>query len=284
MIFFIGIGIITLGKLIDYTIYASTIRTSSRLFNWINSIYVFVLVSLLIMWYLIQYLAKTYHERNTLKEEKQIQEHELKEYNTMKNSLQALREWKHDYKNQLFYMQSLSQQNKCEALNEYINKTIGGSLNSLPTINTGNAALDSVLSMKLLQAEKQGVKIQYKTFSAEQLSVDDADLTSIVGNLLDNALEACLYLSQPKQGYINLIVTPYKQMMCIEVENSSDGVYIVENEQIKSRKNMEGHGIGLIRVEQLVKKANGFCSCCADLNFFQYTILLPVTLTPEKKD
>lgn len=81
-----------------------------------------------------------------------------------------------------------------------------------------------------------------------------------------------------------MTVKPYKRMMCIEVENSSDGIYIVEKEQLKSRKNKDGHGIGLIRVEQLIKKANGFCSYCAEPNFFRYTILLPVKITPAKKE
>lgn len=278
----IAVSFLALDRALDFII--SINNSDPVLSNWMHAIYIFILFFLLAIWFLTKRLAEIYKERNDLLEKQRIKDHELKEYVTLKNSMLSMRAWKHDYTNQLLIMQDLLYNEKYSELRAYIDNLCGDVKNHKYVLNTGNFVLDSILSSKITLAKQHDINLQYEVYSAEQLSICQSELTSVIGNLLDNAIEACINLKDKKHAYITLNIKPYKRMICIDVENSCDGIYNIEDNKLKSRKEEKGHGIGLMRVEQIVQHAHGFCNYYAGPDYFKYTIMLPIAAERSKHD
>lgn len=278
----IAVSFIALDRALDFIV--SLNGSDPVLANWMHAIYIFILFFSLAIWFLTKRLAEIYKERNDLLEKQRIKDHELKEYVTLKNSMLSMRAWKHDYTNQLLIMQDLLYNEKYSELRAYIDNLCGDVKNHKYVLNTGNFVLDSILSSKIALAKQNDINLQYEVYSAEQLSICQSELTSVIGNLLDNAIEACINLKDKKHAYITLNIKPYKRMICIDVENSSDGIYNIEDNKLKSRKEEKGHGIGLMRVEQIVQHAHGFCNYYAGPDYFKYTIMLPIAAERSKHD
>ena len=194
----------------------------------------------------------------------------------VENMYRQMRAWRHDYHN---HMQSLSalmdSKNYAEA-RAYLDK-INQNLTTVDTvIKTGNTMVDAILNSKLALFSSKKIHVTADAKVPPMLSVDDLDLCIIIGNLLDNALEACLPL-EPDKRFARIYIAPKKNThLYICITNSADKKRKGLGNKFVSTKG-ENHGFGLEKIDSLVEKYGGFLTRGSEDGGFTTEIMLPLT-------
>lgn len=286
LIGFIVCVIITSDQLIGLTIELSNHSIPENAITLLTVCSFFILFLILGFVILIERLG--YVSKRNL-EFMQIQEQEKAErqhYQLTEQYIQTLRYWKHDYQNHLAVIMELNNTENYEKLKEYIKQLAKEPAESLPLVSSGNSILDAVISDKLLLAKKQNISFEHQIYLPEhKVSLSDTEFASILGNLLDNALEACRRLENNTDAYIKFEIKPHQQMFYLKIENSSNGKYNYDSKgNLKTSKSSKNHGLGLKRTTQLITKAGGFINIEPSETAFTASVLLPLSFAniPER--
>ena len=151
-----------------------------------------------------------YLERKNIEYQNQLLARQVEE---VQNIYLTMRGWRHDYHNHLQSMKAYVEMGQYDKLQEYL----GLLENDLDQVNqlcdSGNVNLDAILNSKISLAEKNGIRVDYKAACPANLTVSDIDLCALIGNLIDNAVEACEGLADP---YIRLYIGVLKNQLYIE--------------------------------------------------------------------
>lgn len=146
-------------------------------------------------------------------------------------------------------------------------------------IHTGHLIIDTILADKYTTALAYGIKMVMKVDGALAKGIQDMDLCTIYGNLLDNAIEASRKL-EVGEGEILLRTEQVNQFVLIEVLNSRSGEVIEKNGQFVTTKQTKvGHGIGLSSVRQVVHKYDGEVLIDYNDTTFKVQIFIPLSKT-----
>lgn len=124
--------------------------------------------------------------------------------------------------------------------------------------HSGNLVIDSLINYKYSLAQNNGINMKCYAFVPEQMPFDGADLCIILGNLLDNAMEAVNNLAAD-QRHMDISLSQVKDNLSIVVQNPYAG-NIIKNRRgqiITSKPDKRIHGIGLDSVQRTVEKYNG---------------------------
>lgn len=159
-------------------------------------------------------------------------------------------------------------------------------------VDTGNMELDAILNYALDKADKLGCVTETKITVPKITFMNEFDLNILLGNLLDNALEA---LGKVHEKYLYVGISYNKSMLLIRVKNTYDGVFDRNGGTGKSFKNAdlsdkldedkslqkkfksskEGkHGIGLKNIKEVVEKYDGEINVDAGDKYFNVDIIL----------
>lgn len=155
---------------------------------------------------------------------------------------------------------------------------------------TGSTAVDALILAKSLTMKKQGILFRYSPYPLKQLPIKEAAFCTILGNLLDNAIEGVLRLPPAEQPYsIQLTFSRSWDMFYIFCANPCNEATIIrENNHWKSSKTAEGipgfHSIGIRSIERLTNCAEGRCSFDVVEGKFIAKVVLPCTLLETEDD
>lgn len=146
--------------------------------------------------------------------------------------------------------------------------------------NTGNDFLDIILADKIERAWERGVKIECDIdFKAGEF-MEPLDISTIFGNLLDNAIEATEKLNE-NEKIIFLKIETRGELIIVVMKNYMDyETNIKANALSTHKKNKQYHGFGIPNVKKGVHKYNGECSINICDNEFIFSIILPI---PKEK-
>ncbi|MCI8407924.1 MAG: GHKL domain-containing protein [Lachnospiraceae bacterium] len=191
----------------------------------------------------------------------------------LKRKHEELRQFRHDMENRIIVMQQMLKDREYDTAMEYTEQ-ISEKLSQTEVYSiTGNTAIDSVLNYKLTKASEKGIKIESNVAIPEKIGIDEEDIVVILGNLLDNAIEATEKLKEDK--YISIDLEYDKGSVFIHVKNSYDSLIRFVNGKIVTRKKDEYlHGIGLQSVNTVVEKYNGLLDIEHNNREFIVNILL----------
>lgn len=195
----------------------------------------------------------------------------------VENMYRQMRGWRHDYKHHIQTMRAHLLMGQYQELDEYL-RELDTDLTEVDTIlKTGNVRIDAVLNSKLAVAEAKGIHVNAKAVVPGQLGMKEVDLCVILGNLLDNAMEACE--RQPEndkeQQFIRVYIEVLKQQLYIYVSNTMADDIRRSGEQYLSAKR-GSHGFGLMRIDRVVKKYNGYLNRQYEKGVFVTEIMLPL--------
>lgn len=143
-------------------------------------------------------------------------------------------------------------------------------------VSTGSHIADAVISSKAALCESKGIKFTYCIEPLNEIKIESVDLSSLLSNLLDNAIEAA---QQTQNCYIKLDIFKYKAYYGICVENSFPGKNsIVHNgsQLLSTKSNSAIHGYGMQIIEDIAKKYNGDSTWNADGECFKSNVLLKI--------
>lgn len=152
------------------------------------------------------------------------------------------RESIHNYKNNIITLAQLVEEESTAEIKKYLNNEIQQLGIKTHYAMTGNKVIDAVLATKKNSAEHKGINFY----------ADEIDFTNIIGNLLDNAIEAA---EKVENGNVSIVIKPQKKFIIIKVKNSYDGNK--NNELQTTKKDKEYHGIGLKSIKRIVEKYQG---------------------------
>lgn len=168
-----------------------------------------------------------------------------------------LQSFKHDLKQRYILEQSYLQQENYEKLAECYKENIAFLKTGKALVNTGNVCIDNIINCKSLLAEKKGIQICTDLIVAYDVVFDEGDICSLIGNLLDNAVEAVENVGESDRK-VKIKIKMSGENMLIATENPYVGQRRKQGEKyITTKEESNGHGIGLKIVEEVAKKYQG---------------------------
>lgn len=222
---------------------------------------------------IIYKIAKKTYEESAAQYQNKIL---TKQVNEVQNMYMTMRGWRHDYHNHMQTLKAYLKMNQYEQAQVYLDKleTDLDSINQL--IESGNVNLDAILNSKLSLALKENIEINYKAQVPAALTVSDIDLCVLIGNLIDNAVEACDTMGDANgKRFIRLYIGVLKQQLYISVSNSTkELVRKMDEEYITTKRGNHGHG--LKRINLIVMKYEGYINRKNEPGVFVTEIMLPL--------
>nr|WP_312580080.1 GHKL domain-containing protein [Sedimentibacter sp.] len=198
-----------------------------------------------------------------------------RQFELMKTSLKATKSIKHDLKNHLISLYALAEEDKKEELLGYLSEAIEIVDTKQEFACTGNIGIDSIINFKLQNVKKDEIDVTIDLNVPKEIKVPSFDITVILGNLLDNALNAVKKLD--KNRFINIKMKYTKGRLIIKMDNSFDGIIIKQEGVIfTSNKDERNHGLGLENVKSALEKYNGTIEFKYDDRNFHTTLLMYV--------
>lgn len=187
---------------------------------------------------------------------------------------EEFRKMKHDMENSYVVILGLIQKGEKEELEKYLKIKKDKIRNSNMIVYTAHAYLDSLLNMKFAEIENNKVELTYEIGVTEYPGIEELDLCGILGNLLDNALEATVKIETGLRR-ININVWGDKKKIMIIVRNTVNTACDTKNGiLITSKEDKKSHGLGVKIINELAEKYGGGFSWSVKENEFQANVLL----------
>lgn len=204
-----------------------------------------------------------------------------------KNSNEALsmaytsqRRMTHDYRAQLLALTGMLQGEDSGKAREYVNSLLELTSEQMLSVRTCNPIADAIFNQKAFIAKKEKIEMHFTVSDLSHLKIDVSDFSVIVGNIIDNAIEASMKL--PEKERLIEVNAVLQDTFTFSVRNRSEVVEI-KNQQIMSTKGHAlQHGFGISNVKAILKK---YTSSCCDYSYcdgwFYFLIEMP-NHAPEK--
>ncbi len=227
------------------------------------------LVTLVI--YLLYRLLDGIYDRRVAAYQNKLLKNEVDEVH---NIYLTMRGWRHDYHNHMQSVKAYLAMNNLAEARAYLD-ALEQDLEDINLLfNTGNINADAVLNAKISLAVKKGIKVDYKAVVPKTLAVSDIDLCVVIGNLIDNAVEACEKVV-PEHQFIRLYIGILQKQLYLSVSNATcETVRKFDEQYISSKRGNHGHG--LKRINKIVDKYGGFINRKNEPGVFVTEIMLPL--------
>lgn len=195
-------------------------------------------------------------------------------YQEVENMYRQIRGWRHDYRNHIQTMKAYATSGDLEAIREYLN-LLDKDLTAVDTsIKTGNPMTDAILNSKISLARAKHIQVIADAYIPLKLKTSEIDLCCIIGNLFDNAIEASLKLPE-EQRVIRLCMDMKNTQLYISFTNFTAGKKLKKiGTRFLSTKG-KNHGFGLVRIDAIVERLEGYISRNSEDGAFTTEILLP---------
>lgn len=220
------------------------------------SIVILLFVNILIGYIYIKLADDQQIRRKNTVYEQQLELCERHQEETELATLQ-MRDVKHNMRNNFISLLAYAEQGECEKMISFINDVMEeGRLRTSKVITTGNIVIDSLVEYWKRTAEKEEIEFQAELSIPMEMSFKGADISLILGNLLENAVEGAE--KAEKRKCIKLRVKYDKKNLLIAVENSYGGkLKKIKGELKTTKEDTANHGIGLASVRRAARKYQG---------------------------
>lgn len=195
-------------------------------------------------------------------------------YKEVDNMYRQMRGWRHDYRGHIQTMKVLAAQGDLEGVKAYLDK-LDTDLNTVDlAIKTGNAMADAIINSKVSLAKSRKIPVQIDAHIPVKLKMSELDLCCILGNLFDNAMDASSELPEEDR-----LIRVYMDMKGTQLYISFTN-FTTTKKQTKIGKRFattkgKGHGFGLVRIDAIVEKLDGYLTRNSEDGAFTTEILIP---------
>lgn len=235
-----------------------------------------ILLINIVVFYLYNMLMEVHHQLR----EKEMMELKVKVYSgqleTITQTQKKIRRLRHDMVHHIMQLYSMASLNKNAEMLEYLDKMEQAMINPREHVSSGNKDIDGILNFMLEKAVSILKKVDVQVKIPEDLHTCSFELAVILGNIIDNAIEAA---RQTEDKWLSLQITADKGILFIRVSNSYCGCIKTSGDKLlTSKEDKENHGLGLDSVKDMIKKYNGDMKITCDKNIFTVDILLYLTV------
>lgn len=192
-----------------------------------------------------------------------------------------MRGWRHDYRSHIQTMKVYAQNGDMPAIMQYLDM-LDEDLKTVDTVTkTGNPMTDAIINSKITLARYKNIPVKADANISCVLGISELELCSIIGNLFDNAIEASLKLPEGKRQIRVYLEVKESNQLYISFTNLTATPKLQKfMGRYKSTKGAE-HGIGLERIDTIVKRLSGYVSCNSEDGAFTTEILIPLEKVNE---
>ena len=195
-------------------------------------------------------------------------------YREVENMYRQIRGWRHDYRNHIQMMKVLAANGDMDALKAYLDE-LDTDLNTVDTVvKTGNPMADAILNSKISLARSRNIPTQVDAHIPVKLKMSELDLCCIIGNLFDNAMEASMALPEQKR-MIRVYMDMKGTQLYISFTNFTAAKKLNKVGKGFRTSKGEGHGFGLLRIDDIVSRYDGYLSRNSEDGAFTTEILIP---------
>lgn len=195
-------------------------------------------------------------------------------YREVDNMYRQIRGWRHDYRNHIQTMKAYAAQEDWQAICHYLD-LLDQDLTTVDTvIKTGNPMTDAILNSKISLAKAKGIEVVADAHIPVKLKSSEIDLCCIIGNLFDNAIEASMKLPEEKRR-IRVYMDMKNTQLYISFTNFTAGKKLPKEGTLFRSTKGAGHGFGLVRIDAIVERLEGYISRGSEDGAFTTEILLP---------
>lgn len=248
-----------------------TIREAFYEKRWLSQYLAQILLGVIL--YLENELFKKSEMRQELEMMNLIWKKEQEHYQISKETIALINQKCHDLKHQIYALRSAGGQEREGYLDE-----MAASVQIYEAIvQTGNEALDTILTEKSLLSREKGITVSCIADGAGLGFINTVDLYTILGNAIDNAIEAVEKIRREEMRCIDVRIYRQKQFLVINVVNPLEAQLVYEDGLPVTTKEDKGfHGFGLRSIKYLAKKYGGILRVGEEAGCFSLTVLLPV--------
>lgn len=212
-------------------------------------------------------------DKRIFKYQNQLIENHIQEIDDLYHKIRG---WRHDYHNHIQMMIAYLELGKTEEMKKYL-RDLDRDLSTIDqVIKTGNIMVDSILNTKISIAEKNNIKVAADAVVSDKIAISDIDLCVIIGNLLDNAIEACMTIEDEQERFIRIYIAEKMDQFYIYVSNSFEGNLRKRGSRYFTTKGERERGYGIIRIDRIVDKNQGMINRQSEKNIFATEIILPL--------
>lgn len=236
----------------------------------VSTIYNYILIG-----FLFNKLFAVFKNRNLNNLLDQQKNYQLKFYENMRISDKEIKNVRHDLNNHLQCIYDLLMTNRFDEAKNYIETVSNAVQINSRIINTGNAVFDSILNTKISMIKNAGINFNYSIEIPSGMKIDPVDICVILGNSLDNAIEAC---SRVKDGprKISLIATYQNKGLILSIKNNVNSGSLVKKGDVylSSKDNPSEHGIGISNISRIAEKYSGIVVINNTMDMFELSTAL----------
>ena len=181
-----------------------------------------------------------------------------RDYTAVNRAYQVNAKLFHDFHNHIGVLRQFLTHEKYGEAVRYLDELQAPVRNLTATVWTGDETADYLISSKAAAAEADGIRFQAQVEFPRRTNIRSVDLCAILGNLLDNAIEAARQVPDPSGRTVALTIRRIHQMLVIKVENSFAAAPVQEGGELKTTKTEGGlHGWGLKSAQTAAEKYDG---------------------------
>ncbi len=197
-------------------------------------------------------------------------------YQEVDNMYRKMRGWRHDYRNHIQAMKVMAANGNMDGIKAYLDE-LDTDLNTVDTVvKTGNAMADAILNSKISLAQSKSIAVHCDAHIPVKLQMSELDLCCILGNLFDNAIEASLSLPEAERQ-IRVYMDMKGTQLYISFTNFTSGRKLDKVGNIFKTSKGDGHGFGLVRIDNIIERLGGYLSRNSEDGAFTTEILIPQT-------
>lgn len=265
----------TITLLISFLLYSLSVSTWNKLYT-----YTIIVLMLTFLDTIAFTFMKKINAKNTEETEKKLLKLSLEQQAEMidkiKMQYDSLLEMRHNYVHELAYLQGVLSEKNYDKINDYITEKLSSEkLQGYNYIFTSNKVIDSVINYKFSNAEQKGISVVC-SLTAEIPESYERDVSIILSNLLDNAIEASGNLKNAKPEII-LNVHEIAGYYSILVKNRISSSVLENNKKLQtSKSDKKNHGYGLKTVRMLAETHNGMVDVYENYSYFIVNVLLNI--------
>lgn len=232
--------------------------------------YIGIFAAAVVVVFLIERIIRKKYEEYSMNYQNKLLKNQVEE---VQHIYMTMRGWRHDYHSHLQSLKVKLNQGQIEEATKYLDE-LETDLNDIHQIvESGNVNVDAILNSKLSLAITQEIDVNVKVVIPKELPLSDIDCCVLLGNLIDNAIEACEKVEGKK--FIRLYIGIFKKQLYMSITNATNEVVRKFDEEYISKKR-GNHGHGLKRINKVVEKYNGFVNRKNEPGVFVCEIMLPM--------
>lgn len=270
LVFAIGIAVLLSEKVFD------NIALNAGLVYRVNISTISIAVNLAIIHFITYKRFKEYKANSQINIlEKQL-DYQKNYYEKVINNYGEARKALHDMNNHMSVIKYFLENKDYKNMDDYIQSLSERIVTNKDNNICRNKVINAICLDKCERCKKAGINIRFDTVINSKINIDDLDLCIVLGNLIDNAIEACEKINDKEvQKVIQVSARIYLNQIYIKVINSKNNkVEKRNNKFLTSKKDKKNHGIGLENVKEAVHKNHGDIEIKDSKNTFEVSLYM----------